>query len=56
MEIERKYLVSRDDSFRSMVSTSYLISQGYMAVSGATVCIRLRREVERGQKLFLPLS
>jgi CYTH domain-containing protein len=34
-----------------MVSTSYLISQGYMAVSGATVRIRLRREVERGQKL-----
>lgn len=54
MEIERKYLVSRDDSFRSMVSTSYLISQGYMAVSGATVRIRLRREVERGQKLSLP--
>lgn len=51
MEIERKYLVSRDDSFRSMVSASYLISQGYMAVSGATVRIRLRREVERGQKL-----
>lgn len=51
MEIERKYLVSRDDSFRSMVSASFLISQGYMAVIGATVRIRLRREVACGQKL-----
>ena len=54
MEIERKYLVSRDDSFRSLVSTSYLISQGYMAVSGATVRIRLRREVERGLSMSPP--
>lgn len=56
MEIERKYLVSRDDSFRSLVSTSYHISQGYMAVSGATVRIRLRQEIERGSKLPLYLS
>ena len=56
MEIERKYLVSRDDSFRSMVSTSYLISQGYMAVSGATVRIRLRRAVEPGRKFPPPPS
>ena len=42
MEIERKYLVKRDGSFRSMVVSSTDIAQGYMAVQGATVRIRLR--------------
>lgn len=42
MEIERKFLVKRDDTFRSMVSSSSKISQGYMQVKGATVRIRLR--------------
>lgn len=42
MEIERKFLVKRDDSFRSMAIKSYVIAQGYMDVKGATVRIRLR--------------
>ncbi len=42
MEIERKFLVKRDDSFRSMVTQSSSIAQGYMDVSGATVRVRLR--------------
>lgn len=42
MEIERKFLVKRDDSFRSMVASSSEIAQGYMLVQGATVRIRLR--------------
>ena len=44
MEIERKFLVKRDDSFRQMVESSSHIAQGYMAVQGATVRIRLRDE------------
>ena len=44
MEIERKFLVKRDDSFRQMVESSSHIAQGYMAVHGATVRIRLRDE------------
>lgn len=44
MEIERKYLVKRDDSFRSMITKSYVIAQGYMDVKGATVRIRLRND------------
>lgn len=42
MEIERKFLVRRDDTFRRMVSSSSFIAQGYMEVRGATVRIRLR--------------
>lgn len=42
LEIERKYLVKRDGSFRSLVVSSTDIAQGYMAVQGATVRIRLR--------------
>ncbi len=42
MEIERKFLVKRDDSFRKAVSSSSRIAQGYMDVKGATVRIRLR--------------
>lgn len=44
MEIERKFLVKRDDTFRNMVSASSSIAQGYMDVKGATVRIRLRDE------------
>lgn len=42
MEIERKFLVKRDDTFRREVSSSSVIAQGYMDVKGATVRIRLR--------------
>lgn len=42
MEIERKFLVKRNDAFRKMVVSSSLIAQGYMDVKGATVRIRLR--------------
>ncbi len=42
MEIERKFLVRRDGSFRTMVQSSSRIAQGYMAVKGATVRVRLR--------------
>lgn len=42
MEIERKFLVKRDDAFRKMVSSSSVIAQGYMDVKGGTVRIRLR--------------
>ena len=42
MEIERKFLVRRDDTFRSMATSSSTIAQGYMDVRGATVRIRLR--------------
>lgn len=44
MEIERKFLVKRDDAFRKGVSSSSVIAQGYMDVKGATVRIRLRDE------------
>lgn len=43
-EIERKFLVKRDGSFKTMATGSYSIHQGYMAVKGATVRIRLRNE------------
>lgn len=42
MEIERKFLVKRDNSFRAMVTSSSEIKQGYMDCHGATVRIRLR--------------
>lgn len=42
MEIERKFLVKRDGSFRQLVASSSEIAQGYMDVKGATVRIRLR--------------
>lgn len=42
-EIERKFLVRKDSStWRSMVSSSSRIAQGYMDCKGATVRIRLR--------------
>lgn len=50
MEIERKFLVKRDDTFRKMVSSSSVIAQGYMDVKGATVRIRLRTPIAPGEK------
>ena len=44
MEIERKFLVKRDGSFRALVTSSAEILQGYMDVKGATVRIRMRDE------------
>lgn len=41
-EIERKFLVKRDGSFKAMASSHSVISQGYMSCKGATVRIRLR--------------
>lgn len=41
-EIERKFLVKRDGAFKKEASSSSVIAQGYMDVSGATVRIRLR--------------
>lgn len=41
-EIERKFLVKRDGSFKTMASSHSSISQGYMSCQGATVRIRLR--------------
>lgn len=51
MEIERKFLVKRDDSFRALVTSSSEITQGYMDVKGATVRIRLR-----GEKAYLTIK
>ena len=48
MEIERKFLVKRDGSFRKMVTSSSRIAQGYMDVNGATVRIRLRSQLVDG--------
>lgn len=42
MEIERKFLVKRDGSFRSLATSSSEIAQGYLDCNGATVRIRLR--------------
>ena len=44
LEIERKFLVSKDGSFKTMASSHSHIQQGYMACKGATVRIRLRDE------------
>ena len=41
-EIERKFLVKRDDSFKAMATSHSHIRQGYMACKGATVRIRMR--------------
>lgn len=41
-EIERKFLVKRDDTYKKMASSHSHIQQGYMACKGATVRIRLR--------------
>lgn len=43
-EIERKFLVKRDGSFKTMASSHSSISQGYMRCKDATVRIRLRDE------------
>ena len=51
MEIERKFLVKRDGLFRTMVTSSTEIIQGYMDVKGATVRIRLR-----GDKAYLTIK
>ena len=51
MEIERKFLVKRDGSFRAMTASSTEIIQGYMDVKGATVRIRLR-----GDKAYLTIK
>lgn len=42
MEIERKFLIAGDGSFRQYVTKSYRMAQGYMDVKGATVRVRLR--------------
>ena len=44
LEIERKFLVSKDGSFKTMASSHSHIQQVYMACKGATVRIRLRDE------------
>lgn len=41
-EIERKFLVRKDCSYKAMASSHSHIRQGYMACKGATVRIRLR--------------
>ena len=60
MEIERKFLVKRDDSFRKMVASSSMIAQGYMDVKGATVRIRLRSPLPdtdgNGGKAYLTIK
>lgn len=42
MEIERKFLVKDNESFKQMATGSHTIRQGYFAVKGATVRIRQR--------------
>ena len=51
MEIERKFLVKKDGTFRQMVTSSSRIAQGYMDVKGGTVRIRLRDD-----KAFLTIK
>ena len=41
-EIERKFLVKRDGTYKAAASSASEIAQGYMDVNGATVRIRLR--------------
>lgn len=41
-EIERKFLVRKDGSYKAMATSHSHIRQGYMACKGATVRIRLR--------------
>lgn len=43
-EIERKFLVAKDGMYKQMASSHSRIRQGYMAVKGATVRVRLRDE------------
>ncbi|MCQ2220596.1 MAG: CYTH domain-containing protein [Prevotella sp.] len=43
-EIERKFLVSKDETFKTMASSHSHIQQGYMQCKGATVRVRLRDE------------
>lgn len=50
-EIERKFLVRRDGSYKTMASSHSHIRQGYMACKGATVRIRLRDD-----KAFLTIK
>ncbi len=50
-EIERKFLVKRDDTFKAMASSHSHIRQGYMACKGATVRIRMRDD-----KAFLTIK
>lgn len=45
MEIERKFLIARDGSFRQYVTRAYRMAQGYMDVKGATVRVRLRAQL-----------
>lgn len=51
LEIERKFLVRKDGTYRQMSSSHSHIQQGYMAVQGATVRIRLRDD-----KAFLTIK
>ena len=41
-EIERKFLVKRDGTYKAAASSASEIAQGYMDVNGATVRVRLR--------------
>lgn len=43
-EIERKFLVRKDGSFKTMASSHSHIQQGYIQCKGATVRIRMRDE------------
>lgn len=50
-EIERKFLVRKDGTYKTMASSHSHIQQGYMQCKGATVRIRLRDE-----KAFLTIK
>lgn len=43
-EIERKFLVKRDGTYKTMATHAYRIAQGYMDCRGATVRVRMRDE------------
>lgn len=51
LEIERKFLVIKDGTYKKMASSHSHIQQGYMSCKGATVRIRLRDE-----KAFLTIK
>ena len=50
-EIERKFLVRRDNTFKAIASSASDITQGYMDVNGATVRIR-----QRDDKAYLTIK
>ena len=51
LEIERKFLVKRDGTFKKEATSASEIAQGYMDVNGATVRVRLRDD-----KAFLTIK